>query len=143
MLLPRRLAFRLSLAANFAVLGLKGKVKLGEVKRKYYELAKQYHPDVNKEDADAQKKFTELTKVRPSPLRPTSSSLTTMTRSTASSPTRLPRRITPALMLPSSKTTSSRKPGPKRTPTRTFTSTTISSGTPRNSGSQSRARTFT
>jgi hypothetical protein len=36
MLLPLRVAFRLSLAANFAVLGLKGTVKLGEVKRKYY-----------------------------------------------------------------------------------------------------------
>jgi DnaJ-class molecular chaperone len=37
-----------SLASNFAVLGLKSNAKLDEAKRKYYELAKIYHPDVNK-----------------------------------------------------------------------------------------------
>lgn len=63
MLLRVHLVFPFSLAANFAVLGLKSNVKLDDVKKKYYELAKLYHPDMNKEDQNAQKKFTELTKV--------------------------------------------------------------------------------
>jgi hypothetical protein len=36
MLIKNRLAFSFSLAANFAILGLKSNVKLGEVKKKYY-----------------------------------------------------------------------------------------------------------
>lgn len=53
-----------SLASHFAVLGLKSTARLEEVKKKYYELAKKYHPDVNSEDQQAHKKFTDITKVR-------------------------------------------------------------------------------
>lgn len=50
MLLKVKWTFKFSLAANFAILGLKSNVNLGEVKKKYYELAKIYHPDMNKSD---------------------------------------------------------------------------------------------
>jgi DnaJ-class molecular chaperone len=61
-MLQLRLLAPFSLAANFAILGLKSTVKLVEVKRKYYELAKLYHPDLNPQDAAAHKKFTDITK---------------------------------------------------------------------------------
>jgi len=50
MLANRRLVHCFSLSANFAVLGLKGTTRMEEVKKKYYELAKMYHPDVNSSD---------------------------------------------------------------------------------------------
>lgn len=53
-----------SLANSFAVLGLKSNAKLEEVKKKYYELAKVHHPDINTQDSNANKKFIEITKVR-------------------------------------------------------------------------------
>jgi len=52
-----------SLANSFAVLGLKSNAKLDEVKKKYYELAKVHHPDINTHDVNANKKFMEITKV--------------------------------------------------------------------------------
>jgi DnaJ-class molecular chaperone len=61
-MLQFRLLSPFSLASNFAILGLKPSVPLTDVKRKYYELAKLYHPDVNAHDATAHKKFTEITK---------------------------------------------------------------------------------
>lgn len=61
-MLQFRLLAPFSLASNFAVLGLKPSVPLTDVKRKYYELAKLYHPDVNAQDAAAHRKFTEITK---------------------------------------------------------------------------------
>lgn len=61
-MLQLRLLAPFSLAANFAILGLKSTCQLVDVKRKYYELAKLYHPDLNHQDAAAHKKFTEITK---------------------------------------------------------------------------------
>lgn len=61
-MLQLRLLFPFSLASNFAILGLKPSVPLNDVKRKYYELAKLYHPDLNAQDATAHRKFTEITK---------------------------------------------------------------------------------
>lgn len=52
-----------SLSASFTVLGLKSSVRVEEVKRKYYELAKKHHPDVNPTDQNAHSKFAEITKV--------------------------------------------------------------------------------
>ena len=57
MLLRAQLKYYLSLSANLAVLGLKASVNLDAVRKKYYELAKVYHPDVNK-DNNSQTKFT-------------------------------------------------------------------------------------
>ena len=35
-----------------------------EIKRSYRQLAKKYHPDTNKEDKSAQKKFQEVSEVK-------------------------------------------------------------------------------
>ena len=35
-----------------------------EIKKAYYQLAKKYHPDTNKEDKSAQKKFQEVSEVK-------------------------------------------------------------------------------
>lgn len=61
-MLQSRLFFPFSLASNLAILGLKASTPLPDIKRKYYELAKMYHPDVNTQDATAHRKFTEITK---------------------------------------------------------------------------------
>ena len=63
MLIGYQLRNYFSLSASFAVLGLKSSCKIEDVKRKYFELAKKYHPDVNTVDQNAQSKFTEITKV--------------------------------------------------------------------------------
>ena len=63
MLTNLRLCYYFSLSANFAILGLKGTNRMEDVKKKYYELAKIYHPDVNAADQNAHKKFAEITKV--------------------------------------------------------------------------------
>lgn len=43
------------------VLGLPRNATKQDIKKKYFELAKKYHPDRNKGDKDAQKKFVEVT----------------------------------------------------------------------------------
>ena len=52
----------------YDVLGLPKTASTGDIKRKYYEKAKQYHPDTNKNDPEAAKKFaaaTEAYEVQP------------------------------------------------------------------------------
>lgn len=44
----------------YEVLGLGRGAQKDEIKKKFRELAKKYHPDVNKEDKDAEKKFQEI-----------------------------------------------------------------------------------
>jgi hypothetical protein len=92
MLLAPQLKSYFSLAANFAVLGLKSTAKFDVVKKKYYELAKIYHPDVNRTDENAQKKFTEITKVEIITRRPISTSPITTTRRRGTSTPRTPKR---------------------------------------------------
>ena len=43
----------------YDILGVKKGADKSEIKRKYFELAKKYHPDVNKEDG-AGEKFAEI-----------------------------------------------------------------------------------
>jgi DnaJ-class molecular chaperone len=45
----------------YEVLGLPKTASSGEIKRKYYEKAKAHHPDTNKGDPEAAKKFAEAT----------------------------------------------------------------------------------
>ena len=57
MLLLVRPTFALSLSSSFTVLGLQNSCKMVDIKRKYYELAKTCHPDVNKADSNAHRRF--------------------------------------------------------------------------------------
>jgi DnaJ-domain-containing protein 1 len=59
----------------YEVLGLPKTASTGEIKRKYYEKAKAHHPDTNKDDPEAAKKFAEATEayeVKPESPRPIS-----------------------------------------------------------------------
>ena len=44
----------------YATLGLKRSATKEEIKTKYRELAKKYHPDLNKNDKNASEKFKEI-----------------------------------------------------------------------------------
>ena len=44
----------------YEVLGVTKSASASEIKKAYYKLAKQYHPDVNPGDAEAEKKFKEI-----------------------------------------------------------------------------------
>jgi curved DNA-binding protein CbpA len=57
MLLGLHLRKNFSLSSSFSVLGLKSTSRFEDVKKKYYELAKMYHPDVNGSDRQANNKF--------------------------------------------------------------------------------------
>lgn len=62
MLCLPQLKYLFSLSANFAILGLPASCSFETAKKKYYELAKLYHPDVNS-TPNAQAKFTQITQV--------------------------------------------------------------------------------
>lgn len=44
----------------YEVLGLNKEASQAEIKKAYYALAKKHHPDMNKDDTDAEKKFQEI-----------------------------------------------------------------------------------
>jgi molecular chaperone DnaJ len=44
----------------YDVLGVNKDASASDIKKAYYLLAKKFHPDTNKEDADAEKKFQEV-----------------------------------------------------------------------------------
>lgn len=52
---------RLLMQDPYKALGVESNASAKEIKKSYYQLAKKYHPDVNKED-DAKKKFEEVQK---------------------------------------------------------------------------------
>lgn len=46
---------------HYEVLGVTSKSTQAEIKAAYYKLSKQYHPDVNQDSTDAEKKFRKIT----------------------------------------------------------------------------------
>ena len=44
----------------FKILGVSEEVSLSDLKKAYWNLAKQYHPDLNPDNEDAEKKFREI-----------------------------------------------------------------------------------
>lgn len=145
MLCRPQLKYLFSLSANFAILGLSSSCSFETAKKKYYELAKLYHPDVNS-TPNAQAKFTQITQVNLILSRLTSTSRITMTPINGASTTRLivprrNRRNSNTVALRGSKMTSGKRPGWSRTSTKTFKSTMPTSRTLRSSGNQKWART--
>lgn len=145
MLCRPQLKYLFSLSANFAILGLPSSCSFETAKKKYYELAKLYHPDVNS-TPNAQAKFTQITQVYLAPCRLTSTLRITMTPMRGASTTlltkrRRSRRNSNTVALRGSKTTNGKRPGCSRTSTKTSRSTIPTSRAQRSSGSRKWART--
>lgn len=58
----RKISTTSSLAAKdyYKILGVSKNGSAKEIKKAYYQLAKKYHPDTNKDDPNASKKFQEV-----------------------------------------------------------------------------------
>ncbi len=138
MLIGFQLRSMFSLYASFTVLGLKSTSRMDEVKRKYYELAKQYHPDVNSADQNAGAKFAEITKVLSPKLRLISTFSKTSTKKKVllrrSRPTTTPNKVITRLM-PNSRTKRSKRRELSNRITKIFMTTITSLSKVKSSGS--------